>query len=357
MNKYKYYIKCNYQTFKEVYKNIKIYNLEINDGLYCFYTNKKIDKSFDNLIVNNLLIDSLLKFIKKYFVTIIGSIIFLLIYYILSKTILYLEFNDNNYNDDIYNYINSNITYYGKIGFLNTSIDDLNKDLKKYFYNYEWINVEKKGVNLIINLNNITSDEIKDNIGQNEIIFSKYNAYVLGYYVKKGKILITNNTTVSEGDPLISGFVPSYGDSFEKVIPEGYVIGEVTYSQTLNILNSSNGVYKTGNVKKYQKIIFFNNYKVTSPFENYNYEIEEVFSLGDIFKVINIYYYEISDYKISYNINETILKAKNIIYNNFLKEKKYSFEKIKNIEVINVKENDNIYEITLSINMIKDITN
>lgn len=340
-------------------KNIKIYNIDIDNDKIIFFTN-----SIDNLSEDFIFLDTykytFKKILSNYLITIIGLLIFIVLFFILNNAIIKIDIKNDNKkmdNSEIYNYINKNIKYYGKLGFLNTSINDLNKRLRKEFYKYEWINIEKKGVYLIVNLSFVKSDYTEENINNNDYIYSKYDAVIKGYYVKRGKILVSNNMTVKAGDALISSYVPLYNNEIKKVNPSGYVIGEVNYYDKIVIDKKIANVVRNGNMYKERKFILFDkDINHNCIYTNYDIEINEIYKLNKIIRICDIYYYEKINYERVYNINDAIVYGKSIIENKFLSIKKYNFEKILSIEVLNYYENNNKITINYLVNMIKDIT-
>ena len=358
MNKYK--VQCSNSDFEKV-KDTKVYNIKVDGEKTIFYTNtiKNLDDSF---LIENIFINKIKVLTRRYIVTLIGIIFFLFVIFIINKSVIYIEINSEISNEQetekVYNYVNEKLKYYGKIGFLKENIHEINKAIKKDFYMYEWINVEKKGVYLIINISKVNSDYVNPEYSDQDIIYSKYNAFVRGYYVRSGKILVTNNSSVSSGDALITGLVPSYGDKIIKVRPSGYVIGEVSYYEKLTLEKEKKQRKRSGKVNKIRKYVWFGkNINHKCGYEEYDIEIKEIFSLNKLLKVYDIYYYEVVNENIVYTLNDAITYGKSLIYNNFSKKKKYDFEKILSIDIQYTDTSDNYYTISFLVNMIKDITN
>lgn len=354
--KYKYFIKTK-NTNINLLKTRKVYNIKKENDEISFYTNNinGLDETYQ---VFNIWKETFNKIIKNYCITLIGILILIITVYIISKSITEIEFSNETYDAEIYSYIQSEIKYYGKIGFLKRNIKSINNDLRKTYYMYQWINIEKKGTVIIINLTKADTDNLINNENNQGYLISYYDAYIKGYYVKKGKILVSPNTTVGKGDKLISGYIPLYGGEEELVIPEGYVIGEVSYLKTYYLDNNKVISERSGRLKKQRVYIWFNKEKDLNchTFNEYEVEKTEIISIGNFLKVYDIYYYEVINSKISYTENSAIQYGKSLIYSEFDEKKKYDFEKIVSIEVNNITFSNNKIILTFAIKMIKDIT-
>ncbi len=351
----KYFVRTKNTDISSLNKR-KIYNFKKENDEISFYTNNISDLD-ESYVITNLYKNNIIKFFKNYSITIIGILILILCSYIISKSITDIEFAQSIHDEDVYQYVSNEIKYYGKIGFLKRNIIDINKDLRKTYYMYQWINIEKKGTLIRINLSKADTDDFINDGTTKDYLISHYDAYIKGYYVKKGKILVSLNTTVSKGDNLISGYIPIYGGEENKVEPEGYVIGEVSYLKTISLENNKIVFEKSGKIKKKRIYVLFNKEKDLKCdfFDEYEIERKEVLSFGKFLKVYDIYYYEIVESKISYTECSAITYGKSLIYSEFDEKKKYDFEKIISIEVNNITFDNNI-NITFTINMIKDIT-
>jgi len=360
--KYKYKINTSYDNLDIIKSNAfnsKIYNLDINDKNITFYTNSlnKINGLFEFTYINQYR-NKIIYFIKEYLITFIGILLFLFMLIIINRTITEVTFVDEStYDENVYNDVISELDSVYKFKFLNKSLSSINETLKKTFYNYEWINVEKEGTKLLINISKSIDDN--KNTDNNEIgsLYSKYDAYITGYYVKNGKILISNNTSVKREDELISGVIPIYGEKKEYVKAEGYVIGEVYEIKIVSVDKSNESIKRTGKYKSYTKVIIGNdNEIIDSPFENYDSKITELASIFDFIKVVRIELYEISESVITYDVDSGEIYSKSQIVKEFNEEIKYDFEKIKSIKLIKTQETDDSYVYTYGVIYVRDIT-
>lgn len=368
--KYRYYVKLNYQdieydnynikydTFINIIRSVKCKKYKINHDAFSFYVNKDIKKylseeQLSKIIINNVFKKYSLNFLKKYFISLLFIVIFIMLIIILNKTIIKIEFTNNEYySKEVYDTVKENINYIYKFGYLNKDLETINKDLRSKFYQYQWINIEKKGTKLLINISKTNDDKVDNSEKRKGSLYSKYDAYILGYYCEQGKVIIQNNIFVNKGDELISGNVPGYNNNNNLVTAKGYVIGEVTEYISLNIKKVTVNEKRTGNMVK--KISFkpsFNNIK----FEKYDYEIHNIFKIGN-FSLKKIYYYEKKEYKELISKDEAINIGINKINYLFNENKKYKFEKIISIKDINIVDKETYFQIHYKVNKIIDIT-
>ena len=278
-----------------------------------------------------------------------------LIIYFLSKIILKIEFfNNEYYSIEVYDYVNSKVKYVNKIGLLKEDISIINKDLRNKFYQYQWIDIEKKGTSIFINISKTTDDKIEvesDKVGS---LYSRYDAYILGYYCKSGNILIQNNSFVQKDEELISGVIPKYNTNGEFVRASGYVIGEVTTFENIKIKKKIDERIRSGNITRYKQISFLKQ-KSNSPYEEYEMEKRVLFKIGNLILLEEITYYELISNTITYNENDALIYGKSMIYNNFISNKKYDFEKIFSIKELNIKEDNSYFYLSYKVNKKIDI--
>lgn len=362
---YKYYHKLNivnseedFKLFTDILDQIKCKKYSIDSLNYSFYTNKNIkiylnDYQCSRLLINNIYNDKIINILKKYTICIISIIIFITIIIFLNNTIINIKFsNIEHYDSEVYQCVTENVKYIYKFGYLKKDIDTLNKELRSKFYEYQWISIEKKGTTLLINISKTNDDKINQENDYNGSLYSKYDAYILGYYCKQGKVVIQNNSYVIKGQELISGIIPGYDNANIMVKADGYVIGEVTVFQIINIPKTQYEMKRTGNISR--EIILYNlNNNIN--FSEINYEIKQILKIGKIV-LAKKYYYETKQYINNISKNEALDIGINKINYQFNKDKKYDFEKVISIKEINIIDNNNYFQIMYKINKIIDIT-
>lgn len=352
-----YTIKASKDILNSKLLKNKVYNIRFEDDFIIFDAYNIKSFNFDYSIVSNNYRKLIKCFLSKYIITMAGLFVFISMIFILRNTITEIKFSDKDtYNDEVYSFVLSKLKKTGMFAFLNESLSDINKEIRKRYYYYKFINVKKSGTTLYINISK-ENTEITNN--KNEKIGSLYarcDAFILGYYAKSGKVLVNPNTSCLEGDELISGTVPIYND-IKNVHPEGYVIGKTVkyYDIDIPILIKENR--RTGKVKT-KKIFISNEEKIMkdSPFSKYDIETTTIFSFFNIFNYVKVVYYEVKDYTSKYDESYAISYGKSVINNTFNNNKKYDFEKILSLEVVNINRINERYYIKFKTKEIIDIS-
>ena len=360
----KYKVIVNYNDDKNILdklKNINLVDLKIEQNeknIIFFLRNKKEINKLDKIDVNykiyNLYYINIINIIKNNIITIFGILFFLFMIFLLKITITDIEFTDKEtYSKEIYDEVLSYLDDIYNYKFLTKDLSEINDNLKVKFYEYEWINLEKKGTKLYINISKSINDNLVSN---NEFgsLYSKYDAYILGYYVANGKALITNNMTVSKDDELISGYVPIFNDKYNKVKAEGYVIGQIYETKSISVNKENIKISRSGKYKSKYKLIF-GEPELESPFNNYDLKVNEIFSLFGFIKYVKLEYYELVENEVKYDKDSGNIYSKSVIDKEFNEDKKYGFEKIISINLLNTLETNDSYVYTYGIKMIKDI--
>lgn len=344
--KNKYLVKMKFNDYKNI-KNIKATNIFINENEISFKTDQKslniLRNRFEYIYFQNILKTKLKNIFLNHFMTIIGIIIFSLFIFILSKTIVKVEFSDENtYDSDVYEKVIKELDSIGPFKFLNKDLKEIDSDLKKLFYHYEWIGIKRKGTVLLID---IVESNLKDNEDEKNIvgsIYSKYDAIVKKYYLSKGIINVTEEQYVNKGDLLISGMIKHYNNEIEMVKADGVVIGEVLKYYDLVINKEEITEIRNGKIY-YQDFLFFKDKRIgkeKNKFDSFDYVLEERFSLFGIIKINRIYYYEKEIVNNIYNLDDAITLGKSKIYNQFYNNKISDIENIKYIKLVRNYEDD-----------------
>ena len=348
--KNRYLVKMKFDEYKMT-ENIKANNILIKEDEITFKTDKKslniLKNKFEYIYFQDILKSKSKNIFLNHFMTIIGMIIFSLFIFILSRTIVKIEFSDEaTYNSEVYEKVLNELDSFGPFRFLNNDLKEIDSDLKKTFYHYEWIGIKRKGTILIID---IVSSNLKDNELENNItgsIYSKTDAIVKRYYVSKGIVKITEDQFVNKGDLLISGEVVHYDNEIENVKANGLVIGEVLKYYDFKIKKEDSFEIRNGNMY-YHDYFFFKEKRIGKEelnFENYEVEIVERFSLLGIIKIKRLYYYEKEIINNKYELDDAINLGKSKIFKEFLNNKINDLENIKYIKLIkNYEDDKNIY--------------
>lgn len=345
--KNKYFVKMKFNDYKNT-KNIKANNISIDENEISFETDHNslniLKNEFEYIYFQDISKTKLKNIFLNRFMTIIGIAIFSIFIFVLSKTIVKVEFSDENtYDSKVYEKVINELDSIGPFKFLNKDLKEIDSDLKRLFYHYEWIGIKRKGTVLLID---IVESNLKDNDKEENIvgsIYSKYDAIVKKYYLSKGIVNVTEDQYVNKGDLLISGMIKHYNNEIEMVKADGVVIGEVLKYYDLVINKEEIKEIRNGKIY-YQDFLFFKNKRIgkeKNTFESFDYVLEERFSLFGIIKINRIYYYEKETVKNNYNLDDAITLGKSKIYNQFYENKTSDIENIKYIKLIRNYEDDN----------------
>jgi len=344
----KYSVKCDEKYLNNL-NHRRLNNLKIENSVLSFDTNDI--NQFNDIemieVINNY--NSIFKlFINKYFISLLGVILFCLLLFILTKTITKIEFvNDYTYNNTVYQYVDDKLYKMNKFAFLKENLVNLNKDIRKNFYDYQWINVEKKGTVLYINITDDRTLINDENESKSKGLYSKYDSIVEGYYVESGTINVKIGHSVVKGDLLIDNHVKHYNSDLEEVEAKGYVYGTVTEHENIIINKTETQVIRSGNKESFLLYEVLNKV-INSPessFIDYEVEYEDVVSFGNLLKIKRMVFYEIITITTNYSQNDAIEYGESIINSDFKKIKKYDFEKINEIKMVSIVENEYDYEI------------
>lgn len=269
--------------------------------------------------------------------------VFLCIQAISIKKIVFV--NENTYDKDVEEYINEYINKSLIYNKLNKPINYINENIKKEFYYYEWINIEKRGNKLLIIIDKQDEksyiDETSNIPGD---IVSKKNGIIKYYYIKKGVNLIKDNQSVLKNDILISGNLKYYNEGKIKYIhPVGIILAEVVDTYNIKVNKVNKEFIRTGNIDiKYQRMIF--NYKLNAKtnFEYYDEEETKIIDLK-IYKKIKITYYEVKEVISTLNKEEAERYSYSLIEKDFNENKVHNKEHIIASHISNFYEDDNFY--------------
>lgn len=362
--KFRYYIKLKKPfVFKNNLYFEKVYQLKEDENFYYFYVynfNNKIyyDDSY-TIEVLDLSKGKTKIFLRKYLITLLGLMLFILSLFLLNNNVTEIKFEkEEYYNQEVYEYVYNKLQG-DKFKFINKKeINYINSEIRSIFYGYQWVSIKKKGTIIYIDIAKTDDDKIitDDNVPGG--LYSKYDAIIKGYAIEKGTSLIKKDCSVNAGDELISGKITLYDNKYEFIHAKGYVIGEVAEYITLNIDKSTNDIVRTGRVFKDREYIFFGNKKNKeyNQFENFDVEYKDKFKIGNIFKIVDVYIYELKEVRNEYSLEDAYDYAKSEIISQFNENKKYQNEKIISLELINGYLKDDVYYVTYLLTSDKDIS-
>lgn len=354
----RYSVKCDKKYLEYISKK-KINNLELKSELLVFECNNVKQFSEIELVeVLDLYSLKVNKLIKEYLITIIGFIILILMLIPVTKTVTEIKFvKEETYNEDVYNFVEGRLKKVWLFAFLDEDITKINKDIRSVFYEYQWINIEKEGTKVLINISDDDTLNNETNIEKPKSLYSKYNSIVEGYFVEKGTINVKVGHSVSQGDLLIDGHVKMYNDKLEEVPAKGYVYGKVIEEKKINVLKKEEKIERTGKLETHNIYVLFGN-SLNNPipsFNNYEAEYENLYSFGNSIIVRKVIYYEIATITNVYSKDDAVDYGKSLIEKEFKNEKKYDFEEIIEIKILSIVDNEYDYEITYQMVSLRDL--
>ena len=224
-----------YDNYKLLRKYLKSYNFKI----------KKYAGSF-----------FIISMLKKYKVFLINIILSLIILFILSNTIVSVKvYHSNKY---IRNIIYSSLEESGvkKLSW-KKSYKELTKIkekiLNKYKDDIEWLEIEKKGMNYIVRVEQRIIPK-KEESNEYCNIIAKKDAVIKSINYSKGQTLVDVRDYVKEGSVLISGKIMFNEETKSYTCASGEVIGEVWYETSISLPLEKRNLKKTGK-KRYNFMI------------------------------------------------------------------------------------------------------
>ncbi|MBR5578077.1 MAG: sporulation protein YqfD [Lachnospiraceae bacterium] len=254
--------------------------------------------------------------------------------------------------DLIYEFLQKEGIYY-RMPLKEIKGDELEKKLRKEFYDITWISVSVEGTTLKVRIKeNDTYNPIKENLSQSDIVAEK-SGEIESILVREGTRLVSVGEVVEKGAILIEGVrqVPTEDGTEVKKIPvaakgDVTIVYEIPVSQRI-LLEYETKVYSGEELKKYilytkKSVVNLNDNQL--PFLQYDYYEEEITPyffkiLFPDFKIIERNYRDYLLYREKYQRKE----AEGILRDDFHKIIKSLEEKGVQIIEKNVKiENDPI---------------
>lgn len=352
MNKINKYL-CSTEKRNLVYlSKAKIKNLKVVDDKLEFECGKEeLNSLLKQIEIEAIEIgkNKLVNLLKKHLITIIGCLLICFSLINLNHSITHIKFTDpDTYNQEVVDYLNKYLKKVGPFSYLTDNLSNINLDLRKTFYHYEWIGIRKNGSYLYLDIKEITNENY-DNDPRVGSYYAEFDGIVKKYHVEKGIILVQEEQYVAKGEKLISGQIPKYGGSFDYVRAKGYVIAEVLkynefrFPKTQNIKQKSGKVINTNEIYLFGKRISRNK----NTFNEFDKEEKVIINFFDIFKIVNVFYYEVKTVSNTLNEEEALKYAKSIVEKEFRKNKVNEYEKIIYNDLVKIELENNMYYVKL----------
>ena len=349
-----YKISIDYDDYFANSQIFKASNIEVIGDSIMFTTDKETINMIETKNIRYMLHydkkDEFKKFFKHKTGIIIGIIIVMFMIAINSFRVNKIEFSGNYpINENISEYItkqNQQILFFS---FHKHNYDELSRELRSVFSEYEWINVRKKGSTIFVDIEPTTTKEITPDDNMVGNIIAKKSGMVSEFVVFNGKGMVEVNTYIKEGQVLISG---------ENKKAKGYVLATV-YEQMVITVNKELILNEfSGKVNKYTQVGIFNKFFDIN--KKIDYKISEmvvknIFTIPYIININKIEEYEKNDIIYTYDKEEAISYAKTIIENDFNNSKILDGEKILRLEELVVIEESDSYVITFLVKKVESI--
>lgn len=238
----------------------------------------------------------------------------------------------------------------GPFHFLKSDVQVIYEELKAYYNDYVWVNIYRKGTDIVFDVYDITLEEQGDDSAYSQTLFAKRSGLVKNYIVDSCRVLVEQNQVVKKGDPLVACYVEQPYTS--EIIPiddvaRGEVWADTWY--TVDITASKNYVEErfTTNKETYY-VLNIGGMEFKFPFDEVSFEkYEEVNKSYDPFFFLKNsplslekrQYYEKSDIIITNTYDEIKANLLVLVQNKFKEETDGEFI-IKNLEIISEDETD-----------------
>lgn len=357
-------VSLNLETFFSL-QLVPVYDLLIDGDMVHFSCDKKIIKRLDNEKITYQKEDRLKALFTNHTYRVSISLIFLffisMIFLINQFFIREISFNDPKYhNNVVYNYVESYTSKVGPYIILKDSIANISSELRKKFYQYAYIGLNKRGSKLIIE---IAYQDVKDNNDAEIKSIGEYYATtdaIISYVnMQSGQVLVKYKDVVKAGD-LIATSNLQYAEnlySVDKMVPlTGEILGEVKEYYEIEILKKENVEIFTGENRKFYSIHLFNKifFAKKDVYEKNYYKMYSIFQLGN-FRIVKNTIYEKANLTLTRTKEDAREYAIIQIYQDYESKRISEKEKIHAIELVNYVEYDNKYYFKFIISACKNI--
>ena len=349
-----YKISIDYDDYFANSQVFKASRIEVIGDSIMFYTDKETIALIESKNIRYMLHYSkkgkVLEFFKYRTGILIGVLCLIFLIVMNSFRVSAIEFSGTYpINDEIETYINSQNQQILFFDFHKNNYQDLAKELRSVFNEYEWISISKKGSKLFVEIEPTTTKEISFDDEVSGDIIAKKSGMITEFAVFNGSSNLSVNTYVKEGDVLISG---------QAAKAKGYVLATVYEEKIIEIPKINTLNEYTGKTINYNQITFFNKSFNIRKIENYDTSdlvIKSVFNIPYIISVNKIEEYEKNDIIYTYDKKSAITYAASIIEDEFTKSKILNEEKILRLESLVVLEDSDSFKITFLIKKIESI--
>lgn len=338
--------------------NVKVYFVSKSDDyIICYGNNKayKVLSCYEDIIINRQVKLLLNKYILKRVIMIITLLLVVAIFFSSSLFIREIKFKDNSlYDQRIYNYVYNTLDK--KLWFytLKEDITTINNNLRASFPNYAYLGVSRNSSTLIIDVEliNIRKEEQKVEQVPCDII-SKKDAVITGISCKSGKVLVSLNQYVKQGELIVTGKLSENKSVYSDAVICGMYVDYIK----IKVRKIKNSYGLTGKISRKINIKVGNNYlfKFEDYYQNQRFEVKKVFNLFNLISLVSVNYYEEGNIVIIYDHNSALNYAISMLYYDLEVYRTSVLEKILEIQLLNSSENSDEFIFDFAVKQIKNI--
>lgn len=339
-----YDLEMKSDDFYKIIKKVTIYNLKTSNEYMQFTTTIDGLEKIKNLNLEYSLLNKVNPFLsilsKKGLI--IGMVLMMLILYINFFRVSEIKFNDYYpINDEIELSIKNS---YKKLFFIDISNQNLSKlsyDLRCKYPSYAYIDVSKKGSDILVNISNDNYIEEKNEVVKPCDIIATKSGIINNYIIYNGTPQINANKYVKKGDILVSGNINQ-----NKTNAKGYIFAsvydeyQIEIKKEIQISNYSNNTIESLSFECFEKDFYLEK-KVT--FTSYDVKKECLFSFFGIFNINKYTYSEKNDIIKVHSYNDAIKNAYAKIDYDFELYKVHKEEEILEKHLLLDEEDENSY--------------
>ncbi len=96
---------------------------------------------------------------------------------------------------------------FGPLAFLQGDLEAIEAELKEHYNEYAWINIYRKGTDIVFEVYNTPVEEREDLDTYSDTLYAKRSGVIRDYKVSSCRVLVEQNQLVKEGDPLVTCYV------------------------------------------------------------------------------------------------------------------------------------------------------
>lgn len=243
--------------------------------------------------------------------------------------------------------------YFKQVGPFHLLKGDLNLlrlELEDHYNEYAWINIYRKGTDVVFDVYDIPMNEEKEEDSYSNTLYAKRSGLIQNYVVDSCRVLVEQNQVVKEGDPLVTCNVEQpYTNEIIPIdnVARGEVWANTWYEVEVTAQKSySEEMYTTNKITQY--VLHLGGAEIELPSEELTYE-----KYGEVIKEYNPFffseesplflekrqYYEKSDIIKTNTYDEIKANLMVLVKNSFKQQTDGEFI-IKNLEIISEEETD-----------------